>query len=224
MVRLNPDGTSDAAFGTGGLVVTPEPLDSAAKDVEIQADGQIVLFGNHDTELMMTRYNAADGSLDTSFGTNGFVIGSSPGLESMYCMDMTLAPDGRIVTAGSHSGGSAYSIVARFLATGPTIDSFTSNSATVAAGAPVTLTASGVSAPNPGSAVTQVAIYADADGDGRLDAGDTLLGYATQTVSGTWALTVSTAGWSAGSYTLFARATDTLGASGDPAALELTVE
>jgi uncharacterized delta-60 repeat protein len=223
MVRLNPDGTSDAAFGTGGLVYTPEPIPSAAKDVEIQADGQIVLFGNHGTELMLTRYNAADGSLDTSFGTNGSVTGSSLGLEPMYCMDMALAPDGRIAVAGSHSGGEIYAIVARFLATGPTIGSFTASSSTVTAGSPVTLTASGVTAQNPGSTVTQVAIYADTNGDGKLDANDALVGYASQTATGTWTLNLSTTGWSVGSYTLFARATDSLGAPSDPISLNLTV-
>jgi uncharacterized delta-60 repeat protein len=222
MFRLNPDGTGDAGFGAAGLVYTPEPTANTPVDVEIQTDGQIVLFGYHDnTEPMLARYRGTDGSLDTSFGSNGFAIGS--GMGPMYCTDMTLDAAGRIVIAGGSSGGPVYALVARFLATGPTIASFTPSSPTVTAGDPVTLTTSGVTAQNPGSTVTQVAIYADANGDGKLDARDTLLGYATQAAPGTWTLTVSTAGWTTGNHKLFAQATDSLGALGDAVALTITI-
>jgi len=69
-----------------------------------------------------------------------------------------------------------------------------------------------------------VAIYVDSNGDGKLEPGtDALLGYGTLNPDGTWTLTISTPGWVPGSYTLFAEATDSLGAIGDPLALTLTV-
>ena len=48
-----------------------------------------------------------------------------------------------------------------------------------------------------------------------------MLGYGTANGDETWSLTFSTAGWGAGLYTLFAQATDTYGAAGDPISLTL---
>ena len=94
----------------------------------------------------------------------------------------------------------------------------------VTSGNSTTLTVSNIIDTNPGATITQVAIYMDSNGDGMLDSGDTLIGYATQTSPGVWTLafTVSLA---PGSYTLFAEATDSLGVLGaDSALLNLTVQ
>src|SRR5262249_7709993 len=85
----------------------------------------------------------------------------------------------------------------------------------------VTLIASKVVALNPGSTATQVAFCVDSNGDGVLDAADALLGYGSQSNSGTWTFTFSTAGWATGSYTLFAQAEGSNGAFSDPLALSL---
>ncbi len=61
-------------------------------------------------------------------------------------------------------------------------------------------------------------------GDGKLDSGDKLLGYAIQASPGVWTLTFSTTGWAAGTYTLFAQAEDSYGIFGDPFAITLTVQ
>jgi hypothetical protein len=47
-----------------------------------------------------------------------------------------------------------------------------------------------------------------------------VLGYGTSD-SGAWTLAWSTMGYAAGTYTVFAQATDSYGAVGDPAALSL---
>jgi hypothetical protein len=62
----------------------------------------------------------------------------------------------------------------------------------------------------------------DSNGDGKLDSGDTLLGYATQTSPGVWTYSF-TANLTTGSYTLFAQAQDNYGALGDPFAATLQV-
>jgi hypothetical protein len=54
------------------------------------------------------------------------------------------------------------------------------------AGSPVTLTAAGVQDLNAGGTITQVAFYADSNGDGVLGAGDALLWFGTQTNASTW--------------------------------------
>jgi hypothetical protein len=141
-------------------------------------------------------------------------------------MDVALEPDGRIVVAGSsysNTGGYQFAL-ARFLATGPQIGSFTATPNPAAPGSNVTLTASGVTALNPGTTVTQVAFFVDSNGDGALDAGDTPLGNGTQTSPGTWTYPLDTDGWASGSFTLFAQAEDSEAALSDPLTLTLALQ
>ena len=83
LVRYNSDGTLDASFGTGGKVVTDFNANSthdAINDLALQTDGKIVAVGKSNTwndnpntaSIGIVRYNA-DGTLDTTFGTNGKV-------------------------------------------------------------------------------------------------------------------------------------------------------
>jgi hypothetical protein len=82
----------------------------------------------------------------------------------------------------------------------------------------VTPTASGTIGTDPNSTVTQVTLYVDSNGDGKPEPGtDALPGSGHRHADGTWSLTVSTAG----TYTLFAQATDSYGVLGDPIALTL---
>ncbi len=113
--------------------------------------------------------------------------------------------------------------LARYLMASPQIGTFTASPNPVTSGGSTTLTASGITAPNPGSTIIQVAFYLDSNNDSVLDGSDTLVGYGTQTSPGVWTyrFTVSLA---PGSYTLFAQAEDSYGVFGDPLALTLTVQ
>lgn len=68
-----------------------------------------------------------------------------------------------------------------------------------------------------------MAFYLDSNGDGVLDAGDTLLGDGSADGLGNWLLNVSTAGWSATDI-VFAQAKDNYGVLGDSDTLTLTVQ
>jgi uncharacterized delta-60 repeat protein len=224
--RLNPDGSPDTSFGSGGVEVTsPPPNGDAyfARSVMVQADGKIAVAGDQKSNtsgahsFMVARYNT-NGSLDTSFGVNGIATGGNLGGNG-FVGGVALEPDGRIVEAGAFysSNGSTDSFsLARFLATGPQIGSFTASPNPATAGGSVALTASNITDANPGAAVTQVAFYVQVNGN------NTLLGYGTQTSPGVWtfAYTVNLA---PGTYTLFAQAEDSYGAFGDPLAITLTV-
>ena len=76
---------------------------------------------------------------------------------------------------------------------------------------------------NPNAVIIQVAIYRESNGNGTLDAGDTLLGYAAPESGGTWTLTLDTDGWIIGDHTLYAQAEDSYDVLGDPLALALTL-
>lgn len=105
VMRLNSDGTLDNSFGTGGIVLTRVGLSANASKVLIQPDGKILLAGHTATnesalDFAIIRYNA-DGSLDTSFNSTGYLIQSTSGLTFDGCHDMALQPDGKIILVGS---------------------------------------------------------------------------------------------------------------------------
>jgi uncharacterized delta-60 repeat protein len=236
LVRYRSDGTLDTSFSGDGIataVADPSHLAGAwAQAMAVQSDGKILLAGNAEfadvpglsNTFLLMRFNG-DGSLDTAFGPSGTGAVVTTDGSNARISALALQADGRAVVAGTldPSSGSA---LARYLVDGPRVSAATVTPSPAPAGTDVTVAAS-VTAGNPGAlgAVTQVAVYADSNGDGKLDpATDLLLGYAIFDPSdGQWKLTISTAGWTPGSHRLFARATDGYGADGDPLTLDLEV-
>jgi uncharacterized delta-60 repeat protein len=233
--RLNSsDGSLDASFGSGGVVATSPPNGDEGyivRSVMIQADGKILVAGDLKSDasgahsFLVARYNT-NGRLDATFGVSGIATGGNLGGNG-FVGGVALEPDGRIAEAGTFYNNStsidSFSL-ARFLAGGPQIGSFTAGQP--APGGSVTLTASNITDANPGATITQVAFYADSNGNGVLDAGDARLTGTLTYVSGTWTLTFSPAmfGLTPGStYTLFAQAGDSFGVFGDPVPITLTV-
>jgi uncharacterized delta-60 repeat protein len=99
------DGDLDTDFDTDGIVTTPG---GHGRAVAVQSDGKIVVAGysnnGSNDDFAVVRYNS-DGSLDTSFDTDGIVttpIGSS----NDYGWAVAVQSDGKIVVAGSSSNGS----------------------------------------------------------------------------------------------------------------------
>jgi uncharacterized delta-60 repeat protein len=104
--RLNPDGSPDASFSGDGKT-TIGGLGSASA-VALQPDGKIVVAGSTvfsgygSTDAVVCRLNP-DGSLDTSFDTDGQATIDSGGDE--YANALALRADGKIVIAGFTSVG-----------------------------------------------------------------------------------------------------------------------
>jgi uncharacterized delta-60 repeat protein len=126
LVRYNPDGSLDPNFGTDGKVPSDSPTPRTTHDLRfshkdtlaagalavpipskrpqlgvndafalaIQADGRLVVGGSS-----LARYQP-DGSLDSSFGTDGkvFLLGV---VDTLYAL--ALQADGKIVAAGKAS-------------------------------------------------------------------------------------------------------------------------
>lgn len=98
-------GTPDATFGTGGIVTTDFSNSyDYATSVAIQSDGKIVVAGESSgtttpITFALARYNP-NGSLDTTFGTNGRVTTAFPGT-NCGASGVVIQPDGKIIAAGN---------------------------------------------------------------------------------------------------------------------------
>jgi len=121
IMRLNPDGSPDLAFGAGGVRIVPlepyfntpsRPSEDVANAVALLPDGRIVVAGSyHDPAerevidgvvtnngmLCAVVVLKADGTIDTAFGRSGrFLFG-----RNSFATDVAVRPDGRIVVVGT---------------------------------------------------------------------------------------------------------------------------
>lgn len=117
IVRLNPDGSLDPSFGTGGIMISANQIHLT--DLVIQPDGKILTAAT--TSILGTTFDFAvvryesDGSLDASFGSNGYAANGSG-----HAQDLILDADGSIVLLGYlpvFRNGSDY-LAARFSSDG----------------------------------------------------------------------------------------------------------
>lgn len=104
LARYQRNGRLDTSFGSGGKVTTDfDGGDDSIRAVLVQKDGKIVAIGPVFAfglyQFGLARFNA-DGSLDSSFGTEGKVTTSFTGLLDRPAAAV-LQKDGRIVVAGS---------------------------------------------------------------------------------------------------------------------------
>jgi uncharacterized delta-60 repeat protein len=114
LARFNPGGSLDATFGNNGTVETalgdgtPATLGHFSR-VTLQADGKIVASGvagpaapsdSNPRHFVVARYNA-NGSLDSSFGSNGIVTTQVAALGYQQAQAVIVQPsDGKIVAVG----------------------------------------------------------------------------------------------------------------------------
>jgi uncharacterized delta-60 repeat protein len=103
--RYNSDGSLDKTFGAGGKVTTNfSGISVAGFSVTQQSDGKIVVAGSsydpltNSYDFALSRYNS-NGSLDTTFGTNGIVT-TDFNTSDDNGFSVIQQNDGRIVTAG----------------------------------------------------------------------------------------------------------------------------
>lgn len=98
VVRVNPDGTLDSAFGLDGVA----PYSSGSlSGVTVQGDGKVLVLGSFENGAGIYRLNS-NGSLDTTFGgrgglPNGFAA------EGINGKDAVVLADGNILVSGTVS-------------------------------------------------------------------------------------------------------------------------
>jgi uncharacterized delta-60 repeat protein len=97
--RYNADGSLDAGFGNGGLVITDLGFTIEQPNaVALQADGKIVVAGvsNNLKTAVLLRYDS-DGSLDNTFGSGGVVRSDA----AVTFAAVAIQSDTNIVAVGS---------------------------------------------------------------------------------------------------------------------------
>jgi uncharacterized delta-60 repeat protein len=124
LVRYESDGTLDTSFGTNGIVDVSG--DSWAITGVALHGGKIIASGytlpTGSTRFAIARFDA-DGSYDTTFGTDGVARAEFTGV-SAVASGVATAPDGKIIAAGWAGSGFG---VARFTASGNLDSSFGSD-------------------------------------------------------------------------------------------------
>jgi uncharacterized delta-60 repeat protein len=104
VVRYNTDGSLDTTFSSDGKVTTPIASgNDKAYSVVLQGDGKIVVAGasynGSNNDFAVLRYNT-DGSLDTTFDTDGIQTTALGGATNDYVNSVVVQSDGKIVAAG----------------------------------------------------------------------------------------------------------------------------
>lgn len=107
VARLHPNGLIDSTFGTNGMTTTPYTFHQQPKVIDFQSDGSIIIAAwsfdytpmNQQSYTMIYKYSL-DGFLDTTFGSNGYIIRNSMfGVEGTY-KNLIIQPDDKILIGG----------------------------------------------------------------------------------------------------------------------------
>ena len=122
LARYTAGGAPDTSFGGGDGMAELE-MRGTPRDMAVQSDGKIVLAGNAEHRLFgLARFNA-NGTVDTSFGAGGRVT-TDFNEGNTVANEVEIAPDGRIVAAGSFNRGFNRGVIARYTADGRIDTSF----------------------------------------------------------------------------------------------------
>ena len=121
-------GDPDLSFGTNGIAITPVGGYSEANSVVEQSGGKLVAGGEVAdtvggfTSFLLVRYEA-NGTVDTTFGTDGIVRTEVVAGEACRVNELLLQPDGKLVAVGTTANTSYWDaggdvVLARYEADG----------------------------------------------------------------------------------------------------------
>ena len=172
VVRYNTDGSLDTTFDGDGIVITDigpgTNDDDYCRGMAIQPDGKIIIGGRSFLSpttygLVAVRYNS-DGSLDTTFDSDGRAQFEMPAIVEMY--GFALQSDGKILVAGrSFLNGVFTGLIVRFNFNGSLDTSFGVGGSTTASVSGIfslalqpdgKIVASGTQGPDPAFAIARL--------------------------------------------------------------------
>jgi uncharacterized delta-60 repeat protein len=171
VARFNANGSPDLSFGTGSQTISAlSQAYESSRAIALETDGKIIIgcdastsyggnspntfLASDDTDFAIARYNS-DGSLDSTFGTNGKILTHmGSGWSNLY--DIVIQPDGKVIAVGSAFNGSNFDFaIARYLTVAspptPTTTTVTSSSNWLALGQTVTCNANVIPIPDGGT-------------------------------------------------------------------------
>lgn len=120
VARFNTNGTLDNSFGAGGIVTTDiNNGNDFGRAMALQPDGKFTIVGITASASVLVRYNP-NGSLDSTFGTNGIVVATPAGIDSAIAIQQ----NGKIITAGNRNNAFA---ISRYNANGTLDTAFGNN-------------------------------------------------------------------------------------------------
>lgn len=102
IILMAAPGDLDRTFGNDGNVTTGLDMSHC---FTLQEDGKIVVAGILNSQVAVLRYEQ-NGSIDTTFGTNGRVITDIPVGDHDFASDIAVQSDGKIVVGGWSAGNS----------------------------------------------------------------------------------------------------------------------
>lgn len=105
MVRFDSLGVLDNTFGVSGIALTSiGGTQNIANDIAIEIDDKIILVGRTNNgglfDFAVLKYNV-NGTLDNTFGTNGYVI-TSIDISNDNALGVAIESNGRIIVAGNY--------------------------------------------------------------------------------------------------------------------------
>jgi uncharacterized delta-60 repeat protein len=130
VVRYNIDGSLDLTFGTGGITTLSLNRTQVINSLLIQKNGNIIVGGlfSLQTNLNQDTFGLArftpNGTLDTTFGENGYVY--TPNIYRGQILDMKFIDNEDIIAVGESFIINNYLMV-RYNSNGQVINSFGSN-------------------------------------------------------------------------------------------------
>ena len=130
LMKILNDGTQDMTFGSGGITILQFGVNTYASKMAIQPDGKIMVCGICYVTTLNSEFFVArlllDGTLDSTFGTNGHSFTSYSEAEE-YCYAMAIQNDGKIILAGRVFGVTGVLLFTRFNSNGSLDSSFGTN-------------------------------------------------------------------------------------------------
>jgi uncharacterized delta-60 repeat protein len=124
--RYLADGKPDSSFGNYGQLLLPQTTYGSAMDAVLQPDGKIIIAGSNNGFGLVRLTN--NGTLDNSFGANGFVSTSVGTAYYSGANTICLQADGKILVAGNSYHNTYYwAAIGRYNANGTIDNTFGTN-------------------------------------------------------------------------------------------------
>jgi trimeric autotransporter adhesin len=98
VAKVLSNATLDPAFDTDGKLIYESPTNATVEQVKVASNGKILLAGGDDSKFSLTRLSA-NGTFDTSFGTDGVSLTTIGTTDQAF--DMAISSTGKVMLVGS---------------------------------------------------------------------------------------------------------------------------